>query len=80
MALIGAVALALLVAVVVALAAGGGRPPAGCLKAIVPGPVGAEEVRECGPAARYLCANLGRSGYGTEARGIIAGECRRTRL
>jgi len=77
----GVVGLALVLAVVVSLAVGGGSSGHGCVHAVFPGPVGAEHVDSCGGAARALCASVLTAGqYGPEARRTIAGECRKAGL
>jgi len=79
---VAAVPLALIVAVVVSLAAGGAGSGQGCVHAPFPGPVGAEHVDSCGQPARALCAELGTrgSGYAGEAARTIAVECRKAGL
>jgi hypothetical protein len=80
-AVIGAVAAALVIAVIVSLAATGRDSGHGCIHAVYPGPVGAEEVYRCGAGARALCASLGSTpGYSGEARRTIAAACRKAGL
>lgn len=74
-------AVALLVAVIVSLASSGPRSGAGCVSAVFPGPVGAEQIHRCGGAARQLCASLrSRQGYAGEAARTISVECRKAGL
>ena len=71
----------IVIAVVVSLAASGPSSGHGCVHATYPGPVGAEQVNECGAGARTLCATLrASSGYGPEALRTIASECRKAGL
>lgn len=71
----------IVVGVVIALAAGGPSSGNGCVHAIFPGPVGAEQVNQCGSGARSLCATVHSSGqYSAEAVRTIAAECRRAGL
>ncbi len=66
----------IVVGVIIALAASGPSSANGCVHAIFPGPVGAEQVNVCGSEARSLCATLNASTqYGPEARRTIAAEC-----
>lgn len=81
--IMAAVTAVLVVGVVIAIVAvGSGQSSgAGCVHATFPGPVGAEQVNQCGAGARSLCATLKSSGqYGPEALRTIAGECRRAGL
>jgi hypothetical protein len=75
---VGAVAVALIVAVAISLASGGRSSGHGCIHAVFPGPVGAEVLDRCGTAARSLCGSAAeQSGYGPEGRRTIAAECRK---
>jgi hypothetical protein len=75
------VTVAAVVAVVVSLATSSPSSGNGCVHAIFPGPVGAEQVNQCGAGARSLCATLGSStGYGHEALRTITAECRKAGL
>ena len=79
--IMAAVTAVIVVGVVIALVAGGQSSGNGCVHAIFPGPVGAEQVNQCGSGARTLCATLRSSGqYGPEAVRTIAAECRRARV
>lgn len=74
-------ALVVVAVVIVIVAAGGQSSAGGCVHAIFPGPVGAEQVNQCGSGARTLCATVRSSGqYGPEAVRTIAAECRRAGL
>jgi hypothetical protein len=71
----------IVIGVVIALVAGGQSSSDGCVHATFPGPVGAEQVNQCGSGARSLCTTLRSSGqYGPEAVRTIAAECRRAGL
>jgi uncharacterized membrane protein len=70
----------IVIAVVVSIASSGQASGNGCVHAIFPGPVGAEQVNQCGAAARSTCATLSRSGYGPEAVRTITVECRKAGL
>jgi hypothetical protein len=66
---------------VVSIATSGQSSGHGCVHAIFPGPVGAEQVNQCGAGARSLCATLNApGGYGPEARRTITSECRKAGL
>ncbi len=53
----------------------------GCIYATVPGPVGAEQIHECGPTARSTCATVFASGaYTAQAARSVAAECRKAHL
>jgi hypothetical protein len=72
---------ALVIAVVVSIATSGQSSGNGCVHATFPGPVGAEQVNQCGAGARSLCATLNSAGgYGPEALRTIASECRKAGL
>jgi hypothetical protein len=76
-----AVSIVVVVAVVVSIATSGPSSGGGCVHAVFPGPVGAEQVNQCGAGARSTCATLNSaSGYGPEARRTIAAECRKAGL
>jgi hypothetical protein len=71
----------IVVAVVVSIATSGQSSGNGCVHAIFPGPVGAEQVNQCGAGARSLCATLNSvTGYGPEALRTITAECRKAGL
>jgi hypothetical protein len=71
----------LVIAVVVSIATSGQSSGHGCVHAIFPGPVGAEQVNQCGAGARSLCATVNAAGgYGPEARRTITSECRKAGL
>jgi hypothetical protein len=76
-----AVAVATIVVVIVSLATSGPTSSRGCINATIPGPVGAEEVRECGVTARDTCATVFRPGeYTPQAASVISAACRKAGL
>jgi hypothetical protein len=78
---VGALTIALVVAVAISFAARAPATGRGCLHATYAGPVGAEEISRCGAAARELCATLmAPGGFSGDAQRTIAGECRKLRL
>jgi hypothetical protein len=78
---IGALAAALVIAVIVSLTATGVRSANGCVHAVIPGPVGAQPIDRCGAEARTLCASLGATpGFSPDARRTIGAECRKAGL
>ncbi len=73
--------MALLVAVVIAFAAGGPSSAHGCIHAVVPAATGAQEINQCGGAARATCASAAKSGNFTAAGArSVASECRKAGL
>jgi hypothetical protein len=79
----GAVAtvVAILVAVVIALAAGGRASSHGCIYATVPAATGAQEVSQCGAAAASTCMSVRAPGaYTPQAARVIAVQCRKAGL
>ncbi len=78
---VAAVAALLIVAVVVSLVATGPGTARGCVRATYAGPVGAEQVYECGDAARALCRSLRRpGGFTGDAATSVAAACRKAGL
>jgi hypothetical protein len=76
----GAVA-ALAVVVVVAITTAGRSSARGCIYATIPGPVGAQQVDQCGPEARATCQTALTGGtFTAQAARVIARECRRAGL
>jgi hypothetical protein len=75
------VSLALLVAVVIAFGVSGPGSAHGCIHAVVPAPTGAQEINQCGGAARATCASVGKSGGFTPAAArSVTAECRKAGL
>jgi hypothetical protein len=72
---------AILVAVVIALAAGGRTSSHGCIYATVPAATGAQEVSQCGAAAVSTCMSVRAQGaYTQQAARVIAVQCRKAGL
>jgi hypothetical protein len=75
------VSLALVVVVVIAVASPGGHANRGCLAIEVPGPIGAQEFRQCGAAARAFCGSIHETAdLSAVARNDVAAACRRLGL
>jgi hypothetical protein len=76
-----AVLAALAVVLVVSLAASGTNSSNGCIYATIPAPTGAQQVSQCGAAARGTCASARTPGAFTpQAADAIAAECRKADL
>jgi hypothetical protein len=72
-----AASIVLLLVVVISLVSTSSKPARGCLNVDVPGPIGAQEFRQCGAQAREFCASIGSaSGLSAAARQEIAAACR----
>ena len=79
--IMAAVTTLIVVAVAVSIAISDQSSGKGCVRATFPGPVGAEQVNQCGAGARVLCATLNSSAqYGPEAVRTIAVECHKASL
>lgn len=77
---LGAIAV-LIVVLAVAIGTAGKSSGHGCIYATLPGPVGAEEVDQCGAQARATCQSVGAPGtYAAQAARVIAGQCRKAGL
>lgn len=77
---IGAVAV-IAVVVAVAIATAGRSSANGCIHATIAGPVGAQEVNQCGSQARATCQTaLAPGSFAAPAAGVIARECRKAGL
>ncbi len=77
---LGAVA-ALLAAVVIAFGGGGANSARGCIHAVLPAPTGAQEINECGGAARATCASAEKPGsFTATAARLLAVQCRKAGL
>ncbi len=71
----------LAVALAVAIASAGKSSGHGCIYATIPGPVGAQEVNQCGSAARATCQSVTAPGaYTAQAARVIERECRKAGL
>lgn len=72
---------ALAVVLVISFVTSGPSSGHGCIYATIPGTVGAQQVHQCGPAARETCQTLNAPGaYTRQAAQTIAGECRKAGL
>src|SRR5579884_1945903 len=77
---LGAVAL-LAAILVVAIATAGRSSSNGCIYATIPGPVGAEEISQCGSQARATCGSaLAPGTFTAQAARVIARQCRKAGL
>lgn len=71
----------LAVVLVVAIATAGRSSAAGCIYATIPGPVGAQEINQCGAQARATCQTaLAPGTFTAQAARVITRECRRAGL
>jgi hypothetical protein len=72
---------AIVLVVLIAVLSSGGKPASGCLNVDVPGPIGAQEFRQCGAQARQFCGSISTAGgLSASARQDVASACRRTGL
>jgi hypothetical protein len=72
---------ALAVVLVVALSTGGPSSAHGCIYATIPAATGAQQISQCGAAARETCASVGTPGaFTAQAAHVVAGECRKAGL
>jgi hypothetical protein len=66
---------------VISFSSGGPSSKGGCIYATIPGDVGAQQVSECGDAARNTCQSVYAPGaYPKQAAATIAAECRKAGL
>jgi hypothetical protein len=76
-----AVVAAIAIAIVISLATAGKSSSHGCIRATIPGAVGAGQISQCGAAARSTCATVYRPGaYAPASARTIAAECRKAGL
>jgi hypothetical protein len=76
-----AVVAALAVVLVISLGSKGHHTGNGCIATTLPYAFGGQDVYECGPAARRMCAAVDTpAGYGQQAGRLIATECRKLGL
>lgn len=76
-----AVVAALALVLVISLSHGGQSSSRGCIYATIAGDVGAQQISQCGAAARETCATVHRPGaFTVQAAGVVAGECRKAGL
>jgi hypothetical protein len=79
-AVLGVVA-ALAVILAVAIGTAGRSSARGCIYATIPGPVGAEQIDQCGSQARATCQSASAPGNFTpQAERVIERECRKAGL
>jgi hypothetical protein len=72
---------ALAVALVISLTSGGPSSSHGCIYATIPAATGAQQVSECGGAARQTCRTVYAPGaFTAQAAGSVAAECRKAGL
>jgi hypothetical protein len=72
---------ALVVVLVISFASSGPSSKSGCIYATIPAATGAEQVHQCGGAARSTCASANTPGAFTrQAAQTIAAECRKAGL
>ena len=72
-----------ILAVVSALAIGtaGTSSAHGCIRATIPGPVGAQEIDQCGSQARATCETVSAPGsFAPQAAQVIEQQCRKAGL
>jgi hypothetical protein len=77
---LGAVA-ALVIVLVVAIGIAGKSSAHGCIHATIAGPVGAQEIDQCGAQARSTCLTANTSGtFAPQAARVIEQQCRKAGL
>jgi hypothetical protein len=77
----GTIFAAVIVAVVISLATSGPSSSRGCIYATIPADTGAQQISECGQAARTTCATVDTPGaFTAQASKVVAAECRKARL
>jgi hypothetical protein len=76
-----AVVAVLVIVLAVALGTAGSSSAHGCIHATIPGPVGAQEVDQCGAQARATCQSAAAPGtFTAQAARVIEQECRKAGL
>lgn len=72
---------AIMVALAISIATAGSASGHGCIRATIPGAVGAEEINQCGAQARTTCQTVEQPGSFTAASArVVAAECRKAGL
>lgn len=72
---------ALVVVLVLAIASAGRTSAHGCIHVTIPGPVGAEQLDQCGAQAKATCRSVALPGsYPAPTARTVARECRRAGL
>lgn len=78
---VAAALVSLLAVVVISIGLGGQTSAHGCIYATIPGPVGAQQVDQCGVQARDTCRSAAAPGsYTAQAARVIEAECRKAGL
>jgi hypothetical protein len=78
---VAAAVVALIVVLVVSLASSGQSSGHGCLHFTTAAPTGAQEIDQCGAAARAICATARAPGaFPAAARPTVIANCRKARL
>ena len=76
-----AVVAALAVALAISIAGAGSASGHGCIRATIPGAVGAQEIDLCGAEARATCQTVRQPGSFTAASArVLAAQCRKAGL
>jgi hypothetical protein len=70
---------AIAVVLVISFASSAPNSGNGCIYATVPGPVGAQQINECGASARATCQSV-HAAYAPQAAQTIATACRKAGL
>jgi hypothetical protein len=69
------------VVLAVSFTTGGPTSSNGCIHTTIPGDVGAQQVSECGSAARNTCATVDQPGaFTSQAATVVADACRKAGL
>jgi hypothetical protein len=79
----GVLAAVAVLAVILAVALGtaGSSSAHGCIRATIPGPVGAQEIDQCGAQARVTCQSAAAPGtFTVQAARVVEHECRKAGL
>ncbi len=76
-----AVVAAFILVLVIAIGSGGQSSGHGCIYATIPGPVGAQQISQCGAQARQTCQSVRAPGsFTAQAQRVLEAECRRAGL
>jgi hypothetical protein len=79
----GVIVVVAVLAVVLAVALGtaGSSSAHGCIHTTIPGPVGAQEINQCGAQARATCQSVAAPGaFTAQAARVVEQECRKAAL
>ncbi len=78
---VGGALAALVVVLIIALSTGGPASAHGCIYATIPAATGAQQISQCGAAARETCASARAPGaFTAQAAGAVAAQCRKAGL